>query len=149
MIAQIISAYPNKVETESVTKQHLEDGTKKCPFCANDIKKEALICQYCGKDLPKEKIIIPKEGKIILKHISNNLGETKQVEINIDDNQYLKLLSGEEKTFDLKGGSHKIIVKYDDGQSFYGSKEELEFFTDNDCKNIQISIYPKLEVKIL
>ena len=27
---------------------------KKCPFCANDIKKEAIVCQFCSRDLPKE-----------------------------------------------------------------------------------------------
>jgi hypothetical protein len=27
-------------------------NTKKCPFCANDIKKEAIVCQFCGRELP-------------------------------------------------------------------------------------------------
>ena len=27
-------------------------GTKKCPFCANSIKEDAIVCQYCHRDLP-------------------------------------------------------------------------------------------------
>jgi len=25
--------------------------TKKCPYCANDIKYEATVCQYCSRQL--------------------------------------------------------------------------------------------------
>ena len=30
--------------------------TKKCPFCAELVKREAKVCKHCGRDLPPEKV---------------------------------------------------------------------------------------------
>jgi hypothetical protein len=26
--------------------------TRKCPFCAEIVKREAVVCRFCGRDVP-------------------------------------------------------------------------------------------------
>ncbi len=34
-------------------KKILKGEARKCPFCAEFVKREATVCRFCGRDLPK------------------------------------------------------------------------------------------------
>lgn len=40
-----------KPDQAAIEKRQLDEGMKKCPFCAEMVKVDAKVCRYCSREL--------------------------------------------------------------------------------------------------
>jgi hypothetical protein len=104
----------NKINISNSSLEKVE--TKKCLFCAEEIKKEAIVCMFCGKDLPKE------EDKIVTVEIQSKNKIKDNIENIAEDEKNIEI-DRLEKLFDssIDENEKSIIAKklYDLGKMYY------------------------------
>jgi len=98
----------NSYENRQMLGQSNSYDDKKCPFCAETIKKEAIICRFCGRDLLKEELNHSSENVTMTYNNTDN----KNIEIERLENLF-------ESTTDEK--EKEVIAKklYDLGKMYY------------------------------
>jgi len=131
VIGAIIGAVVAFASKGTNNEQNVAGTTKKCPFCANDIKLEAIVCQFCGKDLQNE-FISTHKVKLQTKTDGMSLRKTPNPDIepfkkipNGTEIQYLS--SGDKvKLNDIDGYWFQIKTKDNIyGWCFSGSLEKI------------------------
>jgi hypothetical protein len=52
-----------KPSVQAIEREKLASGdSRRCPFCAEIVKRQAVVCRYCGRDLPSITTNVIAEG---------------------------------------------------------------------------------------
>lgn len=93
LIVAFIHSLIIRPDNEVIENRQLDDGMVRCKFCAELIKKEAIVCRFCGNSLHKNiksepnPAIIPKAGIEQLFTEASETGQRINKEKNISENK--------------------------------------------------------------
>lgn len=85
---------PSWSELAAETQSVGNDAAKKCPFCAEEIKTEALVCRYCGRDVAPASANIQQSAPESGSSIEQTLEELKSLLKDRDDISTQELAEG-------------------------------------------------------
>lgn len=85
---------PSWNELAAETKSAGQDAAKKCPFCAEEIKTEALVCRYCGRDVAPSSANSQQSAPESASSIEQTLEELKSLLQDRDDISTQELAEG-------------------------------------------------------
>ncbi|WP_318386400.1 zinc ribbon domain-containing protein [Enterobacter sp.] len=50
-IVALVHSLIIKKDSKTFEKEMIDDGMRKCPFCAEMVRNEAIKCKHCGSDI--------------------------------------------------------------------------------------------------